>query len=123
MKQSSRTDKGPNLVRVPIVCPGLSSKAQVPQGDALPTGGGKQGLSSRMPGNCLHASRLLSKGDLGHGEVGGEASAGDPPDLHRLVLAPGGKETVVVGGEGKVGDEGGVAVDPWHRCLVWPTLG
>ena len=76
-----------------------------------------------MPGNRLHASSQLSKGDLGHGEVGGEASAGDPPDLHRLVLAPGGKETVVVGGEGKVGDEGGVAVDPWHRCLVWPTLG
>ena len=75
-----------------------------------------------MPGNCLHSASLLSKGDLGHGEVGGEASAGDPPDLHRLILAPGGKETVVVGGEGKVGDEGGVPVDPRDCRLVRTTL-
>ena len=123
MKQSSRTDKEPNLVRMPIVCPGLSPKAQVPQGDPLPTGGGQDCLRSRMPGNGLHPASLLSKGDLGHGEVGGEASAGDPPDLHRLVLAPRRQQAVVVGREGKVSDEGRVSVDPWHRRFVRPTLG
>ena len=75
-----------------------------------------------MPGHSLHSSGLLPERDLGHGQVGGEASAGDPPDLHRLVLAASSKQAIVMGREGKVGDKGGVTVDPWHRCLVRPTL-
>ena len=75
-----------------------------------------------MPGHSLHPSGLLPEGDLGHGQVGGEACARDPPDLHCLVLAPRGQQAVVVGREGKVSDKGGVSVDPWHRCLVRATL-
>ena len=43
-------------------------------------------------------------------------------DLHRLVLTPRGQQPVVVGREGKVGDEGGVPVDPWDCRLVRTTL-
>ena len=42
--------------------------------------------------------------------------------LHRLVLTPRGQQPVVVGREGKVGDEGGVPVDPWDCRLVRATL-
>ena len=107
---------------MPIVGPGLTANAQVPQGDPLTTGGCQESLSSWMPGDRLHPSGLLTEGHLRYSQVGGETSSRDPPDLHRLVLAPCGQQPVVVGGEGKVGDEGRVSVDPRHRCFVRPTL-
>ena len=75
-----------------------------------------------MPGHGLNPSCLFTERDLRHGQVGRETDARDSPDLHRLVLTPRGQQPVVVGREGKVGDEGGVPVDPWDCRLVRATL-
>ena len=107
---------------MPVVGPGLPADTQVPQGNPLTAGGCQEGLGSGMPGHRLHPSGLLPEGDLGHGQIGGEAGARDPPDLHRLVLAPRRQQAVVVGREGKVSDEGRVSVDPRHCRFVRPTL-